>query len=96
MLTHEVFSAALNTKFLVEVAENQNVELNLEYVSELKLYPRQEEFSLVFRGPNEAFLGQGTRRMRHETIGSLQLFLVPIGQEPEGYRYEAVFNLFRK
>ena len=96
MLIHEVFSAALNTKFLVEVDENQNVELLLEDVSELKVYPRQEVFSVVFRGPNEAFLGQGMQSLQHETMGRIELFLVPIGQEPEGYRYEAVFNLIRK
>ncbi len=41
-------------------------------------------------------LGQGTFDLEHDQIGSFALFLVPIGPDAEGMRYEAVFNRFVK
>ena len=53
--------------------------------------PRQEPFGIVFTGPEG--LQQGTYRVDHLVLGSLDLFLVPIGPGPDGVpRYEAVFN----
>jgi hypothetical protein len=49
-------------------------------------------FSLVFRGPFEPFLEQGIHRLEHEELGRLDLFLVPIGPDEAGMRYEAVFG----
>jgi uncharacterized protein DUF6916 len=95
--SHEAFSQNLNTKFDVPVGEDQNIELELAEISELKNYKHgQEEFSLVFRGPNDAFLGQGTRLLKHDQLGALELFIVPIRQDQKGYYYEAVFNRLTK
>ena len=91
-LTHEAFARNLKTKFQVQLEADQSVELGLIEVSELKLFPRQEEFSILFLGPNEFFLGQGTRLMEHAEMGQFDLFLVPIRQDDQGYYYEAVFN----
>lgn len=49
------------------------------------------QFSLVFRGPVEPVLSQGTFRLSHATLGDLALFLVPIGRDDGGVRYEAAF-----
>lgn len=95
MLTHENFAALLNTKFKVEREDGPNIELHLEEVSELKVSARQEEFSIVFRGPGDTALGQGIRRLNHEQMGEFDLFLVPISRDAEGYRYESVFNRVR-
>ena len=53
---------------------------------------RQNPFSIVFRGPKDKTLAQGTFRMEHDAIGSFDLFLVPIGEDQDGRQYEAVFN----
>ena len=53
---------------------------------------RGEAFSLVFRAPREASLPQRTYRVEHDAIGAFELFLVPIGPDREGMRYEAVFT----
>jgi len=90
-LTHETFSKLLNTNFAILNAEN-GVKLELIEVSELIISPRQERFSLVFRGPKEVFLGQGMRRLKHPQMGEFDLFLVPIGENAQGYSYEVVFN----
>ena len=95
-LTHEEFSKNANTKFQVQADENTQVELDLIAVSELKLYPQQEEFTLEFRGPLNAFLDQGVRDFTHEQMGQFELFIVPIKQDEQGFYYEAIFNRIRK
>jgi hypothetical protein len=95
-LTHEEFSQNANTKFQVQVDENTPVELDLIEVSELKVYPQQEEFTLTFRGPLNAFLDQGVRPFKHDQMGEFEVFIVPIKQDAEGFYYEAIFNRIRK
>ncbi len=95
-LTHEAFTQHANTKFHVPLDENTAVELELIDVSELKLHPRQEEFSLEFRGPLNIFLGQGLRNFEHEQMGKFELFIVPVQQDAQGFYYEAVFNRMRE
>ena len=95
-LTHEQFAENLNTKFHASTDGNSIVELELAEVSELKLIATQEQFSIVFRGPRDRFLGQGSRPLEHEKLGQSQFFLVPIREDAEAYYYEAVFNRFRK
>jgi hypothetical protein len=95
-LTHEAFAQHVNTNFQVQMDENTHVELELTAVSELKVYPQQEEFALEFRGPLNMFLGQGVRNFTHEQIGQFELFIVPIKQDAQGFYYEAIFNRLRQ
>lgn len=53
---------------------------------------RAEPFSLLFRGPADAVAAQGTYAVAHARLGTLRIFLVPIGPDEQGMRYEAVFN----
>lgn len=91
-LTHEAFTHQAGTKFQVQVEGNRGVELELTEISELKRNPRQEEFAIVFRGPLDAFLGQGIRLFTHNELGQFEMFIVPIRQDEQGFYYEAVFN----
>lgn len=95
-LTHEEFSRNANTKFQVQVDEDTQVDLDLIAVSDLKLYPRQEEFALEFRGPLNMFLGQGLRNFTHDGLGQFELFIVPIKQDEQGFYYEVIFNRIRE
>jgi hypothetical protein len=95
-LTHEEFSKHLNSKFQVQLDENTSVEVELVEISELKLYPRQEEFTIEFRGPLNAFLGQGAGNFRHDQMGDFELFIVPVRQDAQGFYYEAIFNRIRE
>ena len=90
-LTHKAFTQHLEGKFQVRL-ETGSVELTLIEASELKTLPGQEYFSLLFRGPGEVFLGQGTFLVQHEEMGQFALFVVPVRQDEQGYYYEAVFN----
>lgn len=91
-LTHDAFAGKLNTKFEISVADGQTVEAELVEVSELLTSARQERFAIVFRGPKEPFLGQGTRRFAHDGMEAFELFIVPIRFDEQGAYYEAVFN----
>ena len=95
-LKHEEFSKHANTKFQVQVDENTQVVLELIAISELKVYPQQEEFTLEFRGPSDMFLSQGAHDFKHEQMGQFELFIVPIRQDQQGFYYEAIFNNLRK
>ncbi|HEX3249731.1 MAG TPA: hypothetical protein VHS05_09910 [Pyrinomonadaceae bacterium] len=95
-LTHEEFNRNANTKFRVQTGDTGPVELELIEVSELKMYPRQEEFTLTFRGPLNSFLDQCVHSFTHDQIGEFELFIVPIKQDADGFYYEAVFNRIRE
>ncbi|MDT4968619.1 MAG: hypothetical protein QOJ64_3356 [Acidobacteriota bacterium] len=92
-LTKEQFSANLNTKFRVQ-PDAADLEIELREVNEGIATPRNEQFALVFVGPQEPFLQQAIYHLIHDKLGEFDLFLVPIGKEPGGFQYEAVFNRF--
>lgn len=54
--------------------------------------PRRRPFSLVFRGPFRPQLVQRIWPLEHASLGTLEIFLVPIGPDASGMRYEAIFN----
>src|SRR5690242_15009113 len=49
-------------------------------------------FSIVFRGPLTPLLPQKIYRLEHDALGAFELFIVPIGPDAHGMRYEAVFG----
>jgi hypothetical protein len=51
----------------------------------------RNQFSLVFTGPLDRAMGQGTVRVVHPELGEQHLFLVPLGPEGDTMRYEAAF-----
>ncbi len=101
-LTEEEFSKHVNTKFRLKpnTPDAQQVELKL---SEVKGYPKKaeeqsgmERFSAFFDGPGDAQLPQGLYLLAHDQMGEFEVFLVPIARDESGFRYEAVFNYFKK
>lgn len=93
-LSHENMSNELNTTFSVK-RETGDLPLELNEVSARKLVgQRNEQFSIIFRGPSDQPLGQGMMRMEHTRFGEFDLFIVPIRQDASGLYYEAVFNRF--
>ena len=96
-LTEKEFSKHVHTRF--RVTGEQPVELDL---TEVKAYMGQsnddsdmERFSAFFHGAADRYLPQGTYALEHDAMGALDLFLVPIGKDEKGFRYEAVFNYFK-
>lgn len=100
MQTEAEFTKNLNTKFRLLVDAPQPIELTLVEVAPRKVEPHEEagmeRFSAIFMGPREILLPQQMYRVTHPDMGEFDIFLVPLGQEPEGFRYEAVYNYYRK
>lgn len=97
----ETFTPFLNSAFRVLREPGSSVELILFEATPsrnglLKESIGSEDthtsFSLLFRGPMNRVLSQGTYRFEHEQLGSFVLFLVPVGPGGGGLRYEVVFN----
>lgn len=100
MQTEAEYTKHLNTKFRVLVEAPVPIELTLVSVTPRRIEAHEQEgmerFSAMFMGPLEIFLPQQTYRVSHPEMGEFDLFLVPLGQEAEGFRYEAVYNYYRK
>jgi hypothetical protein len=101
-LSKESFAEQLNTKFrvLLELENAPEVEIELAELVEFPTLTHSrsdvERFSLFFYGPGNFLLPQRMYRLAHERLGEQDIFLVPIAQEPRGYRYEAVFSYYKE
>lgn len=49
-------------------------------------------FSLDYRSPPGPFLPQGTYPITHPALGTLDLFIVPLGPKDGGNSYEIIFT----
>jgi hypothetical protein len=53
---------------------------------------RRVPFSLIFHGSAERPVRQQTCAFRHPRLGAFELFVVPLGPDDQGMRYEAVIS----
>ena len=97
-LTEAEFSKHVNTKFRVAVEPPVELELTQVkgYLSKEHEETGMERFSAFFSGPGDRYLKQQTYSVEHEQMGAFDLFLVPVSQDQDGFRYEAVFNYFKQ
>ncbi len=91
-LQHEDFMKCQNDKFQVIQEYAAPFDLELIQVSNEKAAKWQRMFSVLFRGPSDRFLPQHMYKLKHPWLGEKEIFLVPVGQDQEGFQYEAVFN----
>ncbi len=92
-MRREDFEPHLNTTFELLRGEGEPLELELvEITGGEGAFANSYSFSLVFRGGPHFTLQQHIFTLEHDRLGTLDLFLVPIGRDPGGFRYEAVFN----
>jgi hypothetical protein len=100
-LTRESFAAHLGSVCRIHLGPARALEMELLEATALggdarasagDRPARREPFSVVFRGPRAPILPQRIYRMEHDQMGELDLFIVPIGPDAEGLRYEAVFT----
>lgn len=94
-LTFESFSPHLNSIFALGVGESM-VEMTLTQATKQPVHPfpgmMREPFSLIFRSGNQVVLPQRLYPFKHDAMGKLDIFIVPIGRDPQGVVYQAVFN----
>lgn len=93
-VSQESFAENLNTKFRLPVQSGEPLELELIEVAPGTPLEGTERFSLVFRGALGFTLPQSIYHLEHERLGALDIFLVPVAREADGFRYEAVFNRY--
>jgi hypothetical protein len=87
------FETWVNSEFQIMENGSPVCALQLTGIVQRTKTPTQETFSLMFRGPLTPFLPQGIRSLKHGELGELDIFLVPVEKEKDGFEYEAVFNL---
>jgi len=86
-LTHEDFTPYLHQIFRIHAESLEPIEAELIEVSALgaPAFDQRPPFSIVL-------LIQAIYQVEHAEMGTLDLFLVPLGPDKEGMRYEAVFT----
>lgn len=98
-MTQRTFSQYLETKFLIDPGYTSPIETTLIEVKDIrspharkKNVAGQECFLLTFRNDGRKTVKQGTYQVRHEALGTFELFVVP-SEDREGRKFfEAVIN----
>jgi hypothetical protein len=92
-VTHADFAACLNQSFTMRT-DDVCVEAHLISVSPWGGAPHEgrQPFSLIFRGPLTPVLTQQIHVIHSPVLGELEIFLVPVGPDEQGMRYQAVFS----
>jgi hypothetical protein len=101
--TKAQFTEYLNTSFWISLETIKTLEIELVAVNELKASTtvkepaeaKRERFALIFRGSNKTPLKQDTYVLKHNNLGTVSIFLVPMGSDNAGtgLRYEAIVSL---
>ena len=86
------FTELLNSDFQVFDDPATAFAVRLVEVNDRATTPHQEVFTLLFHGPTKNFIGQGIHKLKHKDLGEIDIFLVPVGQDKDGFQYEAIFN----
>ena len=95
-LTYDQFPPLVGTLFHLVLENGQRHDLQL--VSAGKVMESQaarlkrNAFSLFFLGPHEPMFEQHIYTFEHDTLGTLEFFIVPVGHDAAGMLYEAVFT----
>lgn len=86
--TFEVSAGEENPAMTLAVAETRALLDSVEFEEE-----ERRPWSVIFRGPGEPLLEQRIYELQHPEMGTLPLFLVPLGpSKDESFLYEAVFT----
>ncbi len=97
-LTIDSFKPLVDSAFEVAINETRSLQFVLTSVKELApaTEQRRAAFSLIFHGPAEPILAQQIVPLQSAALGTLSLFMVPLGVEQTaagGYtRYEVIFT----
>jgi hypothetical protein len=95
------FAPHLNTRFRLQAETLGTIEIELAEAAGLgyesvppAVTPRREPFSLIFKGPMQPRLEQGTYALEHDALGEAAMFLVPVAPDRRDGRprYQAIFT----
>ena len=93
-LSIDHFKPLLHEAFVFPVQDQEDIQFTLEEVNPLTQHFEEGRvpFSLIFRGPSEPAIPQGTYVLNHSKLEKLVLFLVPVATGEKGTMYESLFN----
>ena len=98
-ITRAMFTDNLRTKFTFNLGEVRLTEMTLIEVNnenppfaKIDGTSSRDCFSLVFRGPRDLPLRQGTYTLEHSKLGTFKLLVVPGDTDRLGTRYGAIIN----
>ena len=92
-LTAADFEPLLHERFAIVSEPGESFDAELIAVTEgAPGASARPQFSVVFRGGPTPPVPQRIYGVEHERFGRLDLFLVPLGPDDIGQRYEAVFT----
>lgn len=93
-LSHKDFEKLVGDDFVARSDAGEELHLKLVSVDLLGegAEDHRDPFSLKFHEEANTLLDQQTHAVEHEKLGKVDIFLVPIGPDPHGMRYEAVFG----
>lgn len=94
LLLSDAFKPLTGTTFSAQAGEDR-FELRLDSVTELgagEQAANRTPFSLIFLGSAERVWPQQTYRLSHESLGVIDVFLVPVGPQGAEIAYEAVYT----
>lgn len=94
-LRYEHFEPLVDAPFHIAVAE-ERFSLRLSEAKLLRNFSPDPDFrapfALLFTCADQRILPQAIYDVDNDELGTQPIFLVPVGQDGEGVRYEAVFN----
>ena len=94
-LTVDAFSTRIGERFSLVADAGTTLPIELIHATTLGSSGSargRTPFSILFRGPLTPVCPQRIYRLEHESMGNLDLFLVPIGPRDGGMVYEAIFT----
>lgn len=97
VLSVSEFADCVGTRFRVHAAAAQVWDLELTEATSLgsaagRTPTNRDPFSLIFRGALQPILPQQIYKFEHDRLGTLEMFIVPIGPDNQGMRYQAIFT----
>jgi hypothetical protein len=98
-VTVDDFAPAVGQVFAIDAGDAGTIELELTEVSAydpkapaVDQSGKRAPFHVLFRGPPEPIVAQQICRLQNDTLGAIEIFIVPIGSDESGTSYEAVFT----
>lgn len=98
-LTVDDFKGAIGQSFALQADDEATLDLELIEASTLDAGVPSKDgkgvrnpFQIMFRGPADPIAPQRIYELENDGVGTLEIFLVPVGQDAAGVRYQAVFS----
>lgn len=94
-LTLDMFTVRMGERFRIQATDQRRIDLELVDASPLgagSSEAQRQPFSLVFRAAGGELVPQRIYQVEHDSLGAHDIFLVPIGPDGGGMRYEAIFT----